>query len=291
MPEHDDVCREDSLKCCSSCPRYFHEDCHIPKISAEKSMSAPGTSDEIFRWFRGHKVQISFAIKDTSPFLPLLRAKRIISEKDFKNWYDKVAAKPNDICKVVCDVLESIQTNVSAIEEIFCKENLDAYPNLQPLYESLENVLQHAQNSSAAEPGCSKVLQGEMKEPESPGEQQRKGMQNNKIQDLNVGVRTLKVRCGRSKGVLYKNRFTAGVSRKCIKGSDGNWFTPLEFKAKGGYKSSKGWRRCIRYGGISLETLIKWGEILKPQPESSRMQKPDDLCAVRCVCCEERGHR
>ncbi|XP_033004053.1 nuclear autoantigen Sp-100-like [Lacerta agilis] len=170
------------------------------------------------------------------------------------NWLDKVTANPNDICKVVYGVLESIETNVSAIEEIFCKENLEAYPNLQPLYESLENG---------------------------------KGMQNNKIQDLNVVVRRLKVRCGRSKGVLYKSRFTAGVSRKSIKDSNGKWFTPLEFKDKGRYKSSKCWRRCIHYGEISLEELIKWGEILKPQPESSRMQKPDDLCAVSC---EERRH-
>ncbi|XP_077786191.1 uncharacterized protein LOC114597663 [Podarcis muralis] len=294
MSEHDDVCivskKEDSRICCSSFPRCFDEDCHIPKISAEKSMSAPGTSDEIFWWFRAHKVQISLAIEDTFPFLYLLRDKKRISEKDFKNWCDKVIAEPNDISKVVYDVLESIQTNVLAIKEIFCKENLEAYQNLQPLYESLENVLQQAQNTPAAVPGSSKVLQGEMKKPASPGEQQRKGMQNNEIQDLSVVVRTLKVRCGRSKGVFYKNRFIGGVSRKCIKGSNGKWFTPLEFKAKGGYKSSKGWRRCIRYGGISLEALIKWGEILKPQPESSRMQKPDDLCAVCCVCCEERGH-
>nr|XP_034989022.1 nuclear body protein SP140-like protein isoform X1 [Zootoca vivipara] len=105
-------------------------------------MSAPGTSAQTLDLFKAHKVEISAAISKLFPFLHGLRDKKIISEEDFKNWEDKGKANPNDIQEVVYDVLESIQSNLPAIKEIFCSSNLKAYEDLKPLYEILGNGTQ-----------------------------------------------------------------------------------------------------------------------------------------------------
>ncbi|XP_033004056.1 nuclear body protein SP140-like [Lacerta agilis] len=122
-------------------------------------MSALGTSGEILEWFRANKMQISAAIKDLFPFLFILRDKNIISEEQFKNCFEQVSSNANALHRVVYSVLESITNNVSGVKEIFCQENLEAYPNLKPIHESLENVLQRATKSSATGPGSKNIFQ------------------------------------------------------------------------------------------------------------------------------------
>ncbi|CAI5775316.1 body SP140 [Podarcis lilfordi] len=191
---------------------------HLRSVKAE-SMSAPGTSAEILEWFRAHKMEISLAIRDLFPFLHGLRDKNIISEENFQNWQDWVTANPNDIQRVVYDVLENIQGDLSAIEEIFCSSNLAAYQDLRPLYESLGNGTQE--------------------------------------QNLDFQGTTLPVTCGTAQGTLHMDIFATGVSRKSIEGSNGKWFTPSQFQTEGGRKHWKRWRTSIQCGKTSLDTLIK----------------------------------
>ncbi|KAJ4436512.1 hypothetical protein ANN_16543 [Periplaneta americana] len=76
----------------------------------------------------------------------------------------------------------------------------------------------------------------------------------------------LPVRCKNTSAELHKHRFGSGGRGRCIKLAD-NWYTPSEFEALCGRASSKDWKRSIRFGGRSLQTLIDEG-ILTPHATS-----------------------
>ncbi|XP_021915750.1 deformed epidermal autoregulatory factor 1 isoform X2 [Zootermopsis nevadensis] len=76
----------------------------------------------------------------------------------------------------------------------------------------------------------------------------------------------LPVRCKNTSAELHKNRFGSGGRGRCIKLADA-WYTPSEFEALCGRASSKDWKRSIRFGGRSLQTLVDEG-ILTPHATS-----------------------
>ncbi|CAG9816126.1 unnamed protein product [Phaedon cochleariae] len=71
----------------------------------------------------------------------------------------------------------------------------------------------------------------------------------------------LPVRCKNTSAELHKCRFGSGGRGRCIKLGN-SWYTPSEFEALCGRASSKDWKRSIRFGGRSLQTLIDEGIIL-----------------------------
>lgn len=81
---------------------------------------------------------------------------------------------------------------------------------------------------------------------------------------LNLDV--LPVRCKTTTAELHKSRLGSGGRGRCIKYKDG-WCTPSEFEMVCGRGSSKDWKRSIRYGGRSLQTLIDEG-VLTPHATS-----------------------
>ncbi|CAK9796674.1 Deformed epidermal autoregulatory factor 1 [Anthophora plagiata] len=90
-----------------------------------------------------------------------------------------------------------------------------------------------------------------------------------------ANLAVLPVRCKNTNAELHKSRFGSGGRGRCIKlGQD--WYTPSEFEALCGRASSKDWKRSIRFGGRSLQTLID-EQILKPHATSC-------TCAA---CCDD----
>jgi len=90
-----------------------------------------------------------------------------------------------------------------------------------------------------------------------------------------ANLAVLPVRCKNTNAELHKSRFGSGGRGRCIKaGSD--WYSPSEFEAFCGRASSKDWKRSIRFGGRSLQTLID-EQILKPHATSC-------TCAA---CCDD----
>ncbi|XP_012280581.1 deformed epidermal autoregulatory factor 1 isoform X2 [Orussus abietinus] len=90
-----------------------------------------------------------------------------------------------------------------------------------------------------------------------------------------ASMAVLPVRCKNTNAELHKSRFGSGGRGRCIKlGQD--WYTPSEFEALCGRASSKDWKRSIRFGGRSLQTLID-EQILKPHATSC-------TCAA---CCDD----
>lgn len=69
----------------------------------------------------------------------------------------------------------------------------------------------------------------------------------------------LPVRCKNTSAELHKARFGSGGRGRCIKLGN-TWYTPSEFEALCGRASSKDWKRSIRFGGRSLQTLIDEGQ-------------------------------
>ncbi|XP_045464816.1 deformed epidermal autoregulatory factor 1 [Harmonia axyridis] len=87
----------------------------------------------------------------------------------------------------------------------------------------------------------------------------------------------LPVRCKNTSAVLHKNRFGSGGRGRCIK-SGNQWYTPSEFEAVCGRASSKDWKRSIRFGGRSLQTLIDEGIIL-----------PHATSCTCAACCDDES--
>lgn len=90
----------------------------------------------------------------------------------------------------------------------------------------------------------------------------------------------LPIRCKNTNAELHKNRFGSGGRGRCIKLGN-EWYTPSEFEALCGRASSKDWKRSIRFGGRSLQTLID-ENILRPHATSCTCSACcDDDSAVR----------
>ncbi|CAG9856068.1 unnamed protein product [Phyllotreta striolata] len=85
----------------------------------------------------------------------------------------------------------------------------------------------------------------------------------------------LPVRCKHTSAELHKCRFGSGGRGRCIKLGN-SWYTPSEFEALCGRASSKDWKRSIRFGGRSLQTLIDEGIIL-----------PHATSCTCAACCDD----
>lgn len=87
----------------------------------------------------------------------------------------------------------------------------------------------------------------------------------------------LPIRCKNTSAELHKNRFGSGGRGRCIKLGN-NWYTPSEFEALCGRASSKDWKRSIRFGGRSLQTLIDESIIL-----------PHATSCTCAACCDDES--
>ncbi|XP_001947246.1 deformed epidermal autoregulatory factor 1 homolog [Acyrthosiphon pisum] len=87
----------------------------------------------------------------------------------------------------------------------------------------------------------------------------------------------LPVRCKTTNAELHKKKFGSGCRGKCIKFKN-HWYTPNEFEALCGRASSKDWKRSIRFGGRSLQTLVYDGVLL-----------PHAMSCICAACCDDES--
>ncbi|KAM5325248.1 nuclear body protein SP140-like protein [Glossophaga mutica] len=110
----------------------------------------------------------------------------------------------------------------------------------------------------------------------------------------------LPVTCGEMKGMLYKNKLEEGSTVKCIQTQDGNWFTPQEFEAAGGYKSSSNWKSTVRCGRKTLKRLMQEGKLPIPPRKygkKKQLERPEacEICQYEedlfsCDTCSRSFH-
>ncbi|KAK7598230.1 hypothetical protein V9T40_006465 [Parthenolecanium corni] len=117
------------------------------------------------------------------------------------------------------------------------------------------------------------VIQNGNKVLEDPGEQTIEKIHYSYQEAASLPI--LHVRCKNTNAELHKRRFGSGGRGRCIK-YDGQWCTPSEFEALCGRKSSKDWKRSIRFGGRSLQSLI-----------DDRVLIPHATSCTCSVCCDD----
>ncbi|XP_039230739.1 deformed epidermal autoregulatory factor 1 isoform X3 [Drosophila yakuba] len=86
------------------------------------------------------------------------------------------------------------------------------------------------------------------------------------------------IRCKTTCAELYRSKLGSGGRGRCVKYKD-KWHTPSEFEHVCGRGSSKDWKRSIKYGGKSLQSLIDEGTLT---PHATN-------CSCTVCCDDEAG--
>ncbi|EDW72829.1 uncharacterized protein Dwil_GK16969, isoform A [Drosophila willistoni] len=73
-------------------------------------------------------------------------------------------------------------------------------------------------------------------------------------------MEVFQIRCKTTCAELYRSKLGSGGRGRCVKYKD-KWHTPSEFEHVCGRGSSKDWKRSIKYGGKSLQSLIDEGAL------------------------------
>ncbi|XP_038196962.1 nuclear autoantigen Sp-100-like [Arvicola amphibius] len=99
-------------------------------------------TESIFLLFRILKLDISSAIKDLFPFLEVLRDYNVISNKQYDDFQES-RANLIPVRKVVYRVLEEMEKkhDLEVLGSLFCKQNMEAYPDLERIFQRFKNVL------------------------------------------------------------------------------------------------------------------------------------------------------
>ncbi|XP_036110105.1 nuclear body protein SP140-like protein [Molossus molossus] len=103
---------------------------------------------------------------------------------------------------------------------------------------------------------------------------------------VNFHDELLPVTCGESSGMLIKRKLERGVTMKCIRSDDGNWFSLRELEIRGGYESASNWKNSLRCGGKSLRKLIMEGILPTPPRVYGRRRLE---ISEKCRICQDEG--
>ncbi|XP_011927959.1 PREDICTED: nuclear body protein SP140 isoform X4 [Cercocebus atys] len=97
--------------------------------------------EPIFRFFREHKVEIASAITRPFPFLMGLRDRSFISEQMYEH-FQEAFRNLVPVTRVMYCVLSELEKTFgwSHLEALFSRINLMAYPDLNEIYRSFQNV-------------------------------------------------------------------------------------------------------------------------------------------------------
>ncbi|XP_032289965.1 deformed epidermal autoregulatory factor 1 isoform X1 [Drosophila virilis] len=91
-------------------------------------------------------------------------------------------------------------------------------------------------------------------------------------------MEVFQIRCKTTSAELYRSKLGSGGRGRCVKYKD-KWHTPSEFEHVCGRGSSKDWKRSIKYGGKSLQSLIDEGTLT---PHATN-------CSCTVCCDDEAG--
>ncbi|XP_040609082.1 nuclear autoantigen Sp-100 [Mesocricetus auratus] len=110
--------------------------------------------EHIFLHFKRHKVAISTAIKKPFPFLEFLRDNELITNKMYDDFQDS-CANLVPLQRVVYRALEELEKRLDMVVLglLFSDENMKAYPDLELIFQSFQNVLQNKLCSQGSDRG------------------------------------------------------------------------------------------------------------------------------------------
>ncbi|XP_010606409.1 nuclear autoantigen Sp-100 isoform X4 [Fukomys damarensis] len=107
---------------------------------------APHAEDlmaSLFQYFKAHKVEISYAIKKTFPFLEGLRDRELITNKMYKAYQDSCRESLVPVHRVMYSVLNDLEKifDMAVLEALFSEVNREVYPALMNIYKDFQNVI------------------------------------------------------------------------------------------------------------------------------------------------------
>ncbi|KAM5325245.1 nuclear body protein SP140-like protein isoform 2-T2 [Glossophaga mutica] len=185
-----------------------------------------------------------------------------------------------------------LSEQVSETEEI--SVIVDTTTDSNDALESPQASEQRAQQSDPAE------YMGLIKSPISGNIHCKRGSKKHEEEFVDFHHEILPVTCGEMKGMLYKNKLEEGSTVKCIQTQDGNWFTPQEFEAAGGYKSSSNWKSTVRCGRKTLKRLMQEEKLPIPPRKygkKKQLERPEacEICRdgenlLSCDTCSRSFH-
>ncbi|XP_053454238.1 nuclear autoantigen Sp-100 isoform X3 [Nycticebus coucang] len=108
----------------------------------EKTLKEKFLTGLVFRHFKENKVEIASAITQPFPFLMSLRDRAFISEQRFENVLE-ACRNLVPVPRVMYDVLSDLEKtfDVLLLETLFSRVNLKAYPDLNEVFRSFQNVV------------------------------------------------------------------------------------------------------------------------------------------------------
>ncbi|XP_036885231.1 nuclear body protein SP140-like protein isoform X7 [Sturnira hondurensis] len=262
--------------------------------------------------FKRYKVDISNAIKTSFPFLEILRDYGYITDKKYKESREHFE-KNISIQEVIYNILSDLEKtfDLPLLGILFSKSIMKNYPDLNYIYKIFENEIPNIKNfleSDAEENEGRSDIQLSLKQesmdlrkpPTSGNIHCKRGSKKHKEEYVDLHTEILPMTCGEMKGMSYKNKLEEGSMVKCIKTEDGRWFTPQEFEAAGGYKSSSNWKNTVRCGGITLKRLMEEEKLPTPLRKYSKkknLEKPGvcEICRdgenlLHCDTCSRFFH-
>ncbi|XP_027253226.1 nuclear body protein SP140 isoform X2 [Cricetulus griseus] len=242
-----------------------------------------------FKLFKENKVEIASAITKPFPFLMSLRDRGFLSEQKFqisKKQCKNLDAVRNVVYDILCDLQKDF--SLPLLEVIFSPTHLKAYPDLQETRKIFQDDTMETGNNTTLGKSQEKRDTVETRNNTTVGKsqektnyrgaggqaavrrRQRKSNPEGSVRTVrrrarrlsrNEAVRfkaeLLPVTCGRTKGVLHKDKFKLGISMRSIQSENGEWFTPSEFESLGGYEKSRNWRLSLRCYDRSLKFLMQ----------------------------------
>ncbi|KAM6152775.1 nuclear autoantigen Sp-100 [Erethizon dorsatum] len=96
----------------------------------------------VFQYFRTRKVDISYAIKKSFPFLEGLRDRELITNKMYED-YQESCRHLVPVHKVMYDALNELEKifDMAVLEALFSEVNREEYPDLMHIYKDFQNVI------------------------------------------------------------------------------------------------------------------------------------------------------
>nr|XP_021482987.1 nuclear body protein SP140-like [Meriones unguiculatus] len=262
----------------------------------------------MYKHFKENKVEIASAITKPYPFFMSLRDHGFISEEMFQDFQESFRDLV-PLHRVIYRALEELEKNfnMTVLQKLFCKVNMENYPDLKFIRRSFKNVFPNALCSQGSARGDlnselslkqeamdtrNNITVGESrkrrggnrsggqaatrrkkreKTPESSVQNRVLRRRRNETADFSAEL--LPVTCGNLKGMLHKDKFKQGTSVMSIQCEDGNWFTPQEFEIMGGHERAKNWKLSLRCYNWPLKFLIKRNFLPNPPQKYARKKK------------------
>lgn len=165
--------------------------------------------------------------------------------------------------------IQSSQSTLQPLQEVIADSPAHSTRSSSPNLQDSQAVasIQHGEQDE--------ISTGNQHDEDSPLSRAKYDTQGKSPWDGALNTEVLIVRCRNESAELYKNKLGSGGRGKCIKYQD-HWMTPSEFEARCGRASSKDWKRSIRYGGRTLQSLIEDGVLV-----------PHAISCTCATCCDD----